>query len=258
MLDADALEGFDAVFHLAGENFWSERWTAARRNQIRESHVGATQLLCGALARLRKPPAVLVSASDVGFYGNVEGRVDESAPAGDGFPAEVINQREQASAPATQAGVRLIHARLGWVLSSKGGLLQRLLPMFRWRAGAVAGSGRQPISWIGLDDAIGALYFLMTSEKASGPINVVSPETVTNREFTHNLAAVLRRPAFITVPGIAIRTRFGDMGDRLILGRQASVPARLEELGFRWWSPTLESALRWELGAGTKGKLAAP
>ena len=247
-IDAGALEGFDAVIHLSGENIGAGRWTAARRRRIRESRVASTELLCGALSGLRRPPAVLVAASAVGYYGDVEGTVDESAPAGDGFLAEVTAAWEQAAEPARAAGIRVAHARLGPVLSPNAGMLKRLLPVFRAGAGGVVGSGRQPISWIGLDDAVGALHFLMSSDQAQGPINVVAPRAATNREFTHALAAVLRRPAFAPAPGIAIRALFGEMGDQLILQGQAVVPARLTELGFRWLEPTLDGALRWELG----------
>ena len=127
-------------------------------------------------------------------------------------------------------------------------MLKRLLPVFRVGAGGVVGSGRQPISWIGLDDAIGALHLLMSDDRAQGAFNVVAPRAATNREFMHALAAVLRRPAFAPVPGIAIRALFGEMGEQLILKGQAVVPARLTELGFRWLEPTLDGALRWELG----------
>ena len=247
-LDAGTLEGFDAAIHLAGENIGAGRWTAARRRRIRSSRVASTELLCGALAAVRRPPSVLVSASAVGYYGNVDGTVDESAPAGDGYLAEVTSAWEQAAEPARAAGIRVAHARFGPVLSPRAGMLKRLLPVFRAGAGGVVGSGRQPISWIGLDDAVGALHFLMSNEQAEGPINVVAPRSATNREFTRALAAVLRRPAFAPVPGPAIRALFGEMGDQLILKGQAVLPERLTELGFRWLEPTLEGALRWELG----------
>ncbi len=246
-IDAGALEGFDAVIHLAGENIGAGRWTAARRRRIRDSRVSSTELLCHALGGLQRPPAVLVSASAVGCYGDVDGTVDESAPAGDGFLAEVTAAWEQAAEPARAAGIRVAHARLGPVLSPRAGMLKRLLPVFRAGAGGVVGSGRQPISWIGLDDAVGAMHFLMSSDRAQGAINVVAPRPATNREFTHALAAVLRRPAFAPVPGTAIRALFGEMGDQLILKGQAVVPARLTELGFCWLDPTLDGALRWEL-----------
>ena len=247
-IDADALEGFDAVIHLSGENVGGGRWTVARRQRIRESRVASTALLCGALGALRRPPAVLVSASAIGYYGDVDGVADETAPAGAGFLAEVTAAWEQAAEPARAAGIRVAHARLGPVLSPRAGLLKRLLPVFRAGAGGVVGSGRQPVSWIGLDDAVGALQFLMNTGRAHGAFNVVAPEAATNHEFTHALAAVLRRPAFARVPGSAIRLLFGEMGDQLILKGKAVVPARLTEMGFRWLEPTLDGALRWELG----------
>ena len=247
-IDADALEGFDAVIHLTGENIGAGRWTAARRRRIHDSRVASTELLCGALGGLQRPPAVLVSASAVGYYGDMDGTVDESEPAGDGFLAEVTAAWEQAAEPARAAGIRVAHARLGPVLSPKAGMLKRLLPVFRAGAGGVVGSGRQPISWIGLDDAIGALHLLMSDDRAQGAFNVVAPRPATNREFTQALAAVLHRPALAPVPALAIHALFGEMGEQLILKGQAVVPARLTELGFRWLEPTLEGALRWELG----------
>ena len=246
-LDADGLDGFDAVIHLSGENIGAGRWTAARRQRIRDSRVASTALLCGALASLRRPPAVLVCASAIGYYGTGDGPADEAAPAGIGFLSEVTAAWEQAAEPARAAGIRVAHARLGPVLSKEAGMLKRLLPIFRLGAGGVVGSGRQVMSWIGLADAVGAFGFLMTCDRAHGPVNLVAPEPATNREFTRTLAAVVRRPAFAPAPGIAIRLLFGEMGDQLILKGKAVVPARLTELGFRWQHPTLEGALRREL-----------
>ena len=247
-IDVDALDGFDAVIHLAGENIGAGRWTSARRRRIRDSRVASTALLCGALSELRRPPAVLVAASAIGYYGDVAGTVDESAPAGAGFLAETTAAWEQAAAPARTAGIRVAHARFGPVLSPAAGLLKRLLPLFRVGAGGVAGNGRQPISWIGLDDAIGAVHHLMRDTRAHGAFNVVAPNATTNRELTHALAAVLRRPAVAPVPAIAIRALFGEMGEQLILRGQTVLPTRLAKLGFRWLEPTLDGALRWELG----------
>ena len=247
-IDAEALEGFDAAVHLSGENIGAGRWTGARRQRIRDSRVTSTALLCGTLAGRRRPPAVLVSASAIGYYGNGDGPADESAPAGTGFLSEVTAAWEQAAEPARAAGLRVAHARLGPVLSTEAGMLKRLLPVFRLGAGGVVGNGRQSISWIGLADAVRALGFLVGNARAHGPFNVVAPQPATNREFTRTLAAVLRRPAFAPVPGFAIRLLFGEMGDQLILEGKAVVPARLTELGFRWLEPTLEGALRRELG----------
>ena len=252
-IDAGRLEGFDAVVHLAGESIGAGRWTAARRQRIAASRGPATKLLCGALGRLRRPPAVLVSASAIGIYGvaagaAAAGAVDETAPAGSGFLADVAAAWEQATEPAETAGIRVARARFGPVLSPRAGLLSRLLPVFRMGAGGVVGSGEQRLSWIGLDDAVSALRFLIATRSARGPFNVVSPCPASNREFTRTLAAVLGRPAFLPVPAIAIRILFGEMGDQLILKGQAAAPARLTELGFRWLEPTLEGALRRELG----------
>ena len=247
-IDADALDGFDTVIHLSGENIGAGRWTVARRQRIRDSRVRSTALLCRALAGLRRPPAVLVSASAIGYYGVSDGPADEASPAGTGFLSEVTSAWEQAAEPARAAGIRVAHARLGPVLSAEAGMLKRLLPVFRIGAGGVVGSGRQSISWIGLADAVGALHFLAGHDRAHGAFNVVAPHPATNREFTRTLAALLRRPAFAPVPGLAIRLLFGEMGDQLILKGKAVVPARLTELGFHWLEPTLEGALRRELG----------
>ena len=235
-IDAAALEGFDAVVHLAGENIGAGRWTAARRRRIRDSRVASTELLCAGLAGLRRPPAVLVSASAVGYYGDVEGTVDEFAPAGGGFLAEVTAAWEQAAEPARAAGIRVAHARFGPVLSPRAGMLKRLLPVFRAGAGGVVGSGRQPISWIGLDDAVGALHFLMSNEQAQGPINVVAPRPATNREFTHALAGVLRRPAFAPVPGPAIRALFGRWATSSSSGGRRRSPCGLPSWASAGWS----------------------
>ena len=253
-IDTAALEGFDAVIHLAGENIAAGRWTKARRRSIRESRVASTELLCSALQRVKQPPSVLLIASAVGFYGETEEPVDESAPVGEGFLAEVTAAWEKAAEPARVAGIRVVHARLGVVLSPLSGLLGRLLPVFNIGAGGAVGNGRQPMSWIGLEDAIGALHFLMINERAQGPINVVAPTATTNREFTHVLAKVLQRPALAPMPNIAIRALFGEMGDELMLKGQAAVPAQLTDLGFPWLEPSLDGALRWELGMPSEGQ----
>ena len=253
-VDAGALEGFDVVIHLTGENIGAGRWTAVRRRLIRDSRVVSTELLSRKLAGLRRPPAALVCASAVGYYGAGESTVDETAAAGAGFLADVVAAWEQAADPARAAGIRVVHARLGAVLSPAAGLLKRLLPVFRLGAGGVVGDGRQPVSWIGLDDAVGALHFLACRAQAHGPVNVVAPRAATNRELTHALAGVLRRPKMVPVPRTAIRLLFGEMGEQLVLQGQAVAPARLAELGFRWNEPALEGALRWELGMPTEEK----
>ena len=246
-IDTGALEGLDGVIHLAGENIGAGRWTASRRRLIRDSRVVSTELLCRALTGLRRPPTALVSASAVGYYGAGARAVDETAAAGDGFLADVAAAWERAAEPARAAGIRVAYARLGAVLSPAAGLLKRLLPVFRAGAGGVVGDGRQPISWIGLDDAVGALHFLTCCGQAHGPFNVVAPRAATNRELTEVLAGILRRPKMVPVPRSAIRLLYGEMGEQLVLQGPEVAPARLSELGFRWMDPTLEGALRWEL-----------
>ena len=247
-VDPTALEGFDAVIQLAGEDIGARRWTAGRRKRIWERHATATEFLCGVLARLDHPPAVLVSASPVAIHFHGEVPSDDSSLADQGFLAEVANAWSQATEAAREVGIRVVHVRLGEVLNPAAGLLKRLLPAFRFGAGGVAGNGKQPINWIGLEDAVAALYFLMYTDAARGLIDVVAPTPSTNREFARTLAEVLRRPAFLPVPGFVIRAMYGEMGDQLILGGKAAVPERLDDLGFHWDEPTLEGALRWELG----------
>lgn len=235
-IDSAAMEGFNAVIHLAGESIGAERWNENRRRIFWNSRVPATELLCSALSKLRHPPAVIVSASAVGYYGETDNTVDETAPGSDGFLSELAAAWEQATEPDQASGIRVVNARMGTVLSRNGGLLKRLLPIFRKGMGDVIGNGRQPLSWIGLDDAAGALHFLMATEQAHSAINVVAPIWTTNRELRCNLAAVLRRPAFIPVPNIIIRALFGEMGNQLILKGQAVRPARLPSKASAGWS----------------------
>ena len=243
-IDGAALEGFDAVIHLAGENI-GQRWTPAVRERILESRVQGTQLLAGALASLRHPPEVLVSASAVGYYGDCGDQpLDESAPAGDDFLAEVTQAWEAAAKPAADAGIRVVHPRSGMVLSPHGGALARMLPPFRFGVGGRMGHGRQWTSWIALDDEIAAIRFLVDTPTLAGPVNVTSPRPVTNAEFTRVLGRVLGRPTLFTVPAAALRLAFGEMADRTILASQRARPARLLDAGFHFRHPRLEDGLR--------------
>lgn len=249
-LDAARLEGFDAVIHLAGDPV-SERWTSERKRAIRESRVKGTGLLARTLAGLERPPAVLVTASAVGFYGDGGDRLlDESSPAGTDFLAAVSREWEAAAAPAAERGIRVAHARFGVVLSPEGGMLGKLLPSFRLYGGGKLGSGRQWLSWIALDDAIGALHHILFTSSLSGPVNVVAPNPVTNEQFGRTLGGVLDRPSAVTVPAFAIRAMFGEMGDTVLLAGQRVASRKLLESGFPFRFPELEGALRWELGRG--------
>jgi len=249
VIDGGALAGVDAVVHLAGAPI-GRRWTATRRREIRESRVDGTRLIADAVARLRPRPRVLIAASAVGFYGSRGDEVlsEESGP-GSGFLADVSTAWERASDPARMAGLRVVHARSGLVLSSRGGALSRLLPPFRLGLGGRLGDGRQWMSWIALPDLVAVLRFALERDGIVGPVNAVSPSPVTNSVFTATLAQVLRRPAVIPLPARALRALFGEMAVETMLASQRVRPAVLEREGFPYEHPTLERALRHELRA---------
>lgn len=248
-LDARALEGVDAVVHLAGANV-GERWTPAHRRAIVDSRVQGTRLVAGVIAAMERPPRVLVSASAVGYYGDRGDEVlDERASRGRGFLPDVVAAWEDAAEPARAAGVRVVHPRFGVVLSPAGGALARLLPPFQLGVGGPVGGGRQWWSLIGLDDVVGALYTMLARAELAGPINVVLPEPVRSADFAHVLGHVLHRPALIPAPAFALRLALGrEAADEMLLASQRVVPAALLAAGFQFRSPTVEDALRFELG----------
>ncbi|GMU55026.1 MAG: hypothetical protein AMXMBFR33_41720 [Candidatus Xenobia bacterium] len=244
------LEGLDAVVHLAGENIGGHRWNAAFKSKVRSSRVQATEALCRTLAALRRPPACLLSASAIGYYGSSEAPATEQREAGQGFLAEVCQAWEQATRPAEEAGIRVAHLRIGTVLGAQGGALARLLPVFRMGGGGALGTGRQGFSWISREDAIGAIHWLLY-DQVSGPVNVVAPNPVSNEEFTRTLARVLGRPALLRLDPWLLRLVVGEFADEALLSSQWVLPARLQEQGFRFLYPDLEDALRAELGRFT-------
>lgn len=247
--DLSRLEGVDGVVHLAGENIGARRWTPPQKAEIRRSRVEGTHRLCGSLAGLRRPPKVLVSASAIGFYGDRGNAIlNEESLAGNDFLAQVCREWEAATEPAGRAGIRVVHLRLGVVLSPAGGALKKMLLPFRLGAGGRLGTGEQFMSWIALDDAIGAIHQALVTESLQGPVNAVAPAPVTNAEFTRTLARVLRRPAVFPMPGFAARLAFGEMADALLLASQRVAPSRLEASGYRFRYPELEGALRHLLG----------
>jgi len=242
-IDQPRLEGLDAVIHLAGENIADRRWTPAQMNRIRASRVVGTDLLARTLARLDRPPRMLLSASAVGYYGDAGDKpLDETAAAGTGFLADLARAWEEATAPAAEAGIRVALLRTGVVLDPTGGALAKMLPIFRAGLGGRLGSGRQWMSWISLDDAVGAIHHLLTSD-ASGPVNLVAPAPVTNAEFTQTLAGLLQRPALFPVPAPALRIVVGRMADEALLASARVHPGRLLELGYAFNHPTLPQAL---------------
>lgn len=244
-LDVAKLEGFAAMVHLSGESIAAGRWTTARKRRIRESRLKSTSLLCEALNRLEQPPKVLVCASAIGYYGNRgEEILREHSPAGSGFLAELCKDWEAASEPAVQKGIRVVRLRTGLVLGAEGGALARLLLPFRLGLGGKIGSGRQYMSWVVMDDLLGAVVHTVHTEALSGPVNVVAPHPVTNLEFTKTLGKVLGRPTLFPVPAFAVRVAFGEMGDELLLFSTRVEPARLAATGFAFRFPELEGALR--------------
>jgi uncharacterized protein (TIGR01777 family) len=248
-LDVAALEGIDAVVHLAGENIAAGRWTSAQKRAILFSRIGPTRFLAERLAAMRRPPRALISASAIGYYGDAGNRiVTEHDSTGAGFLADVCAQWEAATEPARRAGIRVVNLRIGVVLSPKGGALARMLPPFRLGAGGALGSGAQFMSWISLDDLIRAIHHVICDETLIGAVNAVAPDAVTNRVFARVLGKVLRRPTLVPTPAVAIRAVFGEMAEELLLASIRVTPAKLIETQFEFGDSDLETALRWCTG----------
>lgn len=244
VLDPEPLEGVDAVVNLAGAPV-AERWTSDRKREIRDSRVLGTTLLAHALASLSQPPRVFASGSAIGIYGNRgNDSLDEDSAAGSDFLATVSTEWEAATAPASEAGVRVVLLRTGIVLTPLGGVLQKMLPPFRLGLGGRLGSGAQWISWIALDDEVRAIEFVLALEMLRGPVNLVAPNPVTNAEFAKTLGRVLARPAVAAVPGALFTLAFGQMAQDTALASQLVRPRTLLEAGFSFRHPTLEQALR--------------
>ena len=248
-IDAGALEGMDAVVHLAGASIAGGLWTRKRKAAIRDSRIHGTHLLAKTLAGLDNPPAVFVSTSAVGYYGSRGDAVlTESSAPGEGFLSDVVQAWEAAAAPAARAGIRVVHPRLGVVLAGDGGMLPLISMPFRLGAGGPLGSGRQYFSWIAIDDLVSVLFEAIVNDELEGPVNAVAPQEVTNAEFTETLARVLHRPAIFRVPAGVMKLAAGQLAEEVILVSQRVRPERLADSGFQFAFPTLEQALRHELG----------
>ena len=249
-IDTAGLEGMDAVVHLAGENIGAGRWTRDRKARIFDSRVKGTRLLCESLANLTQPPKVLVSASAIGYYGDRDEEIlNEGSISGFGFLAEVCIEWEIAAEPVAETEIRVVNLRTGVVLSQAGGPLEKMLPPFKMGVGGILGNGRQYMSWITLDDAIGAIHHALITDSLHGPVNNVAPHPVTNREFTKTLGRVLRRPTLFPLPGFGLRLIFGgEMANELFLSSTRVEPTRLLEAGYTFQYPDLEGALRHVLG----------
>lgn len=246
-LDPRSLDGVAALVHLAGAGVADRRWTESYKAEIRGSRVQGTTALVSALTGMTTPPGVLLSASAIGWYGDTGGReVDESSPSGTGFLAGVVRDWEAAAEVAGRAGIRVVTMRNGLVLSPRGGMLARLLPLFRLGLGARLGPGTQVMSWIALSELVAVIRFLLGRDDISGPVNATTPNPVTNREFTAALAAAVHRPAVLAVPGLALRAVIGGASGDLLSSARV-LPAKLLAAGYQYQHPDIAGALAAEL-----------
>ena len=244
-LNAADLEDLDAVVHLAGENVAGRRWSREQMVRIRDSRVDPTRRLCELLARTQSRPKVVVCASGAGFYGDRGDRVcTEESPPGNGFLSDTCVEWEEAGDAARAAGIRVVHLRLGMVLSAAGGALGKMLPPFRLGVGGRIGHGRQYMSWIAIQDVVEVILRALSDEEWSGPVNAVTPNPVTNAEFTRILGSVLRRPTVIPVPAPVLRLLLGKMADDLLLASTRVIPQRLLDRDYPFLYPELEPCLR--------------
>ena len=249
VIENDQLEGLDAVVHLAGENIASRRWNVSQKERIRESRVRGTRVLSESIAKLNNPPKVLVCASAVGYFGDRgDEELGEQSEPGCGFLADVCRDWEAAAGPAREKGIRVVNLRFGVILSSTGGALAKMLLPFKLGLGGVVGSGKQYWSWIALDDVLGAIRHVISHGDLNGPVNCVSPNPSTNREFTRILGRVLKRPTLFPLPAFAARLVLGEMAHELLLASTRVVPKQLQASGYRFRFEELEWALRHTLG----------
>jgi uncharacterized protein (TIGR01777 family) len=247
-LNRSALEGFDAVVHLAGENIGAHRWSEKQKARIRTSRVRGTGLLAETIIGLADPPEVFVSSSAIGYYGNREDEIlTEGSPPGEGFLAEVCRDWEVACRPVIEHGIRTVILRTGVVLSTGGGALARMLTPFKLGLGGRLGNGRQFMSWISLEDEIGAICHGLSDSRLSGPVNLTAPGPVTNTEFTKTLARTLRRPAPLPVPAAVLRLLLGEMAEALLLAGSRVSSGKLSDSGYRFRHESLGDALRYML-----------
>lgn len=242
--DAAAFEGFDAVVNLAGESIASGRWTEAKKKKIATSRVAPTQHLSHILGRLKNPPKAFISGSAIGYYGNRgDEKLTEAIQGSRDFLAQVCREWENATEAASHKGIRVVTLRTGIVLSTKGGALKQMLTPFKMGVGGKLGSGAQYMSWITLEDEVAAIEHAILDESIKGPVNLVSPQPVTNLEFTKTLGKILSRPTIFPMPAFVARAIFGEMADALLLSSARVVPEKLERAGFKFKNPGLESAL---------------
>lgn len=248
-VDPSGLEGFDAIVNLGGENIAGARWSDEQKRKIRDSRVHGTHLLSETIAKLHSRPRVFLCASATGIYGDRGDEVlDEQSESGGGFLAGVCREWEAAAQPAVSAGVRVVNLRFGPILAREGGMLAKMLTPFKLGLGGKVGSGKQYISWVAIDDVVGAIGLALANESLRGPLNVVSPNPVTNEVFTKTLGHVLSRPTVFAMPAFAARLAFGEMADEMLLVSQRVVPKKLSEAGDTFRYSHLEDAIRHFVG----------
>lgn len=247
-VDLEPLEGTDAVIHLAGAGVGDHRWTDAYKREILDSRVNGTHTIVKAITSLDVKPRVLVSASAIGFYGDTGSRaVDETAPAGTGFLADVVRAWEAAADPAREHGIRVVHPRTGLVVAKEGGAWARMFPLFRLGLGGKLGSGRQYWSWISLRDEVCALQFLVDQEHLSGPVNLTGPNPATNAEVTAAMGRILGRPTLLPAPAFALKAALGEFSTEVLSSARVE-PAVLDNAQFRFQDPHIDDAIRTALG----------
>jgi uncharacterized protein len=248
-IEPTKLEGFEAIVNLAGENVAEGRWTDEKKKKIHDSRVHGTHLISEAIAKVVNKPRVFLCASATGIYGDrPEETLHEHSESGGGFLAGVCREWEKATEPAAKAGVRVVNLRFGPVLAPHGGMMEKMLTPFKMGLGGKIGSGKQYISWVAIDDVVGAMRLSLQDESIRGPLNVVSPNPVTNEEFTKTLGDVLSRPTMMAVPAFAARLAFGEMADEMLLASQRVIPKRLNDAGFKFQYPHLVDAVRKYVG----------
>src|ERR1043165_672829 len=249
-VNAASLQGFDLIINLAGENIAGGRWTDEQKRKIRDSRVSGTHLLSEAITKMERKPLAFICASATGIYGDRDYEVlDEQSESGGGFLAGVCREWEMACDLAVKAGVRVVNLRFGPILAREGGMLAKLLTPFKMGMGGKVGSGKQSIRWMPLEHAVNAIGLAINDESIRGPVNIVSPNPVTNEEFTKSLGHVLNRPTALAMPAFAARLAFGEMADEMLLVSQRVMPKKLNAAGFQFKYPELESALRHYLGS---------
>ena len=251
LIEPRNLEGADVVIHLSGASIAGLRWTARKRGNIASSRLRSTRLLATSLASMANPPSTFLVASAVGYYGDRgDERLSEESPPGTGFLADLAQEWEAAASPAAARGIRVVHLRTAVVLSGVGGSLSVMLRPFKLGVGGVLGNGRQWMSWVALEDVVGAIMHMLVTDSLTGPVNVCSPNPVTNRTFTQTVGRVLSRPTLIPVPAFALRLALGRMADELLLSSTRAEPRKLLDSGYRFHYPDLETTLRHALGKG--------